>query len=204
MAIDQFIYETAINEGFSPATAKIIVAQARLESSNYDSNVFKNNNNLYGMKFVGQPLANRGTLAPFNERSSTCQSGGVCRDRDHYAKYISFQDSVKDVLQRLYKKERKGIGFNELKDVTDPYEFANKLKQRDYFGMYDYSTPQGKEEAKKYGGGLENRLKKVVIDESYKGQIKKLNYFLIGLTVLGISYYVYWLIKVKKVWRVSA
>ena len=69
MALDQQIYNIAITEGFTPTTAKLIVAQARLESGHYGSDVFKANNNMYGMKFVGQPLATRGSLAPVSERS---------------------------------------------------------------------------------------------------------------------------------------
>ena len=69
MDIDQSIYNTAIEEGFSPMSAKLIVAQARLESGHYGSDVFKANNNMFGMKYVAQPLATRGTLAPPNERS---------------------------------------------------------------------------------------------------------------------------------------
>jgi flagellum-specific peptidoglycan hydrolase FlgJ len=54
--IDQDIYNMAIAEGFSPISAKLIVAQARLESGDYSSNVFVNNNNMFGMKYVGQTL----------------------------------------------------------------------------------------------------------------------------------------------------
>jgi hypothetical protein len=74
--IDKSIYNTAIEEGFSPTSAMLIVAQARLESGHYSSDVFKANNNMYGMKFIGQPLATKGTLAPFKERSKICKEGG--------------------------------------------------------------------------------------------------------------------------------
>ena len=67
--LDQTIYQMAVEEGFTPTAAKFVVAQARLESADYGSNVFKNNNNMYGMKYVGQSLAERGTAAPASERS---------------------------------------------------------------------------------------------------------------------------------------
>ena len=165
MSLDQEIYNMAIAEGFSPTSAKLVVAQARYESANYGSNVFKNNNNMYGMKFVGQSLATRGTLAPPNERSESCKSGGACKDSDYYAKYKIPSDSAKDVIQRLYRKTRNGIGFNELKDVKDASEFATKLKTRNYFGFKDITTPEGKAEANKYALGLNARLILVSISE---------------------------------------
>jgi hypothetical protein len=197
MTLDQEIYNIAIKEGFSPTSAKIIVAQARLESANYGSNVFNNNNNMYGMKFVGQPLASRGTLAPMNERSSSCQNGGTCVDRDYYAKYDKPSDSAKDVLQRLYKKTRKGIGFDELKNVKDADEFATKLKTRDYFGFKDISTPEGKAEASKYAMGLNARLILVNVVEFYENNKKKINYTIMGLALIGITSLAYWYYKNK-------
>jgi hypothetical protein len=197
MTLDQEIYNVAIKEGFSPTSAKLIVAQARLESANYGSNVFNNNNNMYGMKYVGQPLATRGTLAPLNERSSSCQNGGTCSDRDYYAKYKTPSDSAKDVIQRLYKKTRKGIGFDELKNVKDAYEFATKLKTRDYFGFNDISTPEGKDEANGYARGLIARLVNVSIVEFYENNKKKINYTIVGLALIGLTSLAYWYYKNK-------
>jgi hypothetical protein len=197
MSLDQDIYNLAIAEGFSPTSAKLIVAQARLESSNYGSNVFKNNNNMYGMKFVGQPLATRGTLAPMNERSSGCKSGGNCVDRDFYAKYSTPSDSAKDVIQRLYKKTRNGIGFNELKNVKDANEFATKLKTRNYYGFADINTPEGKAEVNKYTLGLNARLLLVNIVEFYQENKKKINYTSLALALFGVSWLAYWYYKKK-------
>ena len=195
MTLDQEIYNTAIKEGFSPTASKIVVAQARLESANYGSNVFNNNNNMYGMKFVGQSLATRGTLAPMNERSKDCQNGGTCVDRDYYAKYSKPSDSAKDVIQRLYRKTRNGIGYNELKDVKDAQEFANKLKTRNYFGFADISTTEGQNEANKYALGLNARLLLVNVLEFYDNNKKKINYALMGLILLGVSSLSYWYYK---------
>ena len=72
MTNDQLIYNTAIKAGFKPTAAKLIVAQARLESADYTSPVFRNNNATSGMKYIGQPLARRGTLAPYKESSDGC------------------------------------------------------------------------------------------------------------------------------------
>jgi hypothetical protein len=180
--------------GQDPAT------QARLESANYGSNVFNNNNNMFGMKFIGedkQPLATRGTIAPLNERSESCKSGGTCVDRDYYAKYKYPSDSAKDVIQRLYKKTRNGIGFNELKDVKDAQEFANKLKTRNYFGFYDINTPKGQAEANQYALGLNARLLLVNVLEFYKENKKKINYTTFAIVVLGFTALGYWYYKKK-------
>jgi hypothetical protein len=178
---DQDIFDMAISEGFNPRVAKYIVAQARLESSDYGSPVFEKNNNMYGMKFVKQPLATRGTLAPPSERSKTCIDTNVCKDSDHYAKYKTPIDSPRDVIQRLYKKERKGVGFAQLNSSKTPDEFASLLKQRDYYG----GTPQH------YASMLKAKLLKMNIVETYAKYKKPIDYTLIGVTLIGASYILY-------------
>lgn len=173
MNYDQMIYEAAIEEGFSPTAAKLIVAQARGESGDYTSNVFQKNFNLFGMKFVGQPLATRGTLAPASER----KCGGNC-DSDYYAAYPSPKESAKDLVGRLYKITRNGIGFNELKNVSDTTEFANKLKQRGYFGV----------SADQYRRLLDYKLLKVNVYEVIK---KNKGTISIGFILLGVGIYLY-------------
>jgi len=151
---DQPIYNNAIKAGFTPTSAKLIVAQSRLESADYTSNVFKNNNNMFGMKFVGQPLATKGTLAPESERSC----GGNCNS-DYYAKYNTPADSARDLTERLFKITRNGIGFNDIKNSTDALDYAIKLKKRGYFGAT----------AQSYAAGLNAKLKKIDISGNNTG-----------------------------------
>jgi flagellum-specific peptidoglycan hydrolase FlgJ len=181
MAYDQEIYNIAIQEGFTPITAKLIVAQARLESGHYGSDVFKANNNMYGMKFVGQPLATRGTLAPPSERSNSCNQSNVCKDSDHYAKYKSPTDSAKDTIQRLYKITRKGVTFEQLRDSKDADEFAKLLKIRGYYGAIE----------SEYARVLKSILLRVKVVEFYKEYKKPINYGLIGLILVGFSFFTY-------------
>jgi hypothetical protein len=197
MDIDQSIYNTAIEEGFSPTSAKLIVAQARYESGHYSSDVFKANNNMYGMKFVGQPLATRGTLAPPNERSESCKNGGTCVNSDHYAKYTSIQNSARDTIQRLYKKTRKGIGFEQLKNVANATEFANKLKTRDYFGFHSIDTEAGKQEARGYAKTLDSILLRIKVVNFYKRNANTINFTTLGIVVLGLTGIAYWYYKKK-------
>lgn len=182
---DQQIYNAAIEEGFTPISAKLIVAQARVESGNYGSNVFKNNNNLFGMKYVSQPLAQRGTLAPLNERSCS----GNC-DGDYYAKYNSPADSAKDLVGRLYKKTRNGIGFIEIKNSIDSTDFATKLKKRNYYGFGAYGTPQADKEISSYAAGLTSRLRTIKVLEYYNNNKTIIN-LLVGIVLIGGSIYYY-------------
>ena len=195
MSIDQQIYNLAIQEGFSPTASKLIVAQARYESTDYTSNVFNNNNNMYGMKYVGQTLAEKGTLAPDKELSSSCKNGGQCLNSDYYAKYKSPSDSAKDVIQRLYKKTRNGIGFEELKDVKDAQEFANKLKTRNYFGFYDINTPEGQEEANKYAKNLNYKLLKIQVLDFVRSHSTPIKYGFVGIIILSLTAVSYWMYK---------
>ena len=158
MTNDQIIYDTAIKAGFTPFTAKLVVAQARFESSDYTSPVFRNNNATSGMKFIGQPNARRGTLAPFNERSAGCQAvtqnqvGGFgpppCVNSDHYAAYNSVADSAADKINRLYSKTMGGVTSDQLKNAKDVDEFAKLLKKRSYYGFGKYGTDLGNKEQK--------------------------------------------------------
>lgn len=201
---DQEIYNVAILEGFNPTVAKLIVAQARFESANYGSNVFKCNNNMYGMKYIGQPLAQRGTLAPAAEVSigctptgSGCQRFGTgnCKDRDFYAKYNSPADSAKDVITRLYKITKNGVGFNELNKATDATSFATLLKKRSYYGFGTYGSSVADSEIKNYAAGLRSRLLVVNVLDFYETNKTAVNLTVIGLVLIGISGYFYYLSK---------
>lgn len=189
MTNDQLIYETAVRAGFTPTAAKLVVAQARLESADYTSNVFKNNNNTSGMKFIGQPLATRGTLAPMNERSQTCRAGGECKDSDHYAKFKSVADSASDKINRLYEKTMGGVTPAQLKNAKDADEFAALLKRRSYYGFYPYSTEQGKKEAAGYAAGLRAKLLRFQVIEFVRKN--KVPIAVVAVAAIGISFLMY-------------
>lgn len=189
---DQIIYNVAISQGFTPTSAKFVVAQARYESSDYDSSVFMKNINTSGMKFVGQSLATRGTLAPFSERSAGCQAVSVgqvggqgaypCKDKDHYAKFKSVEDSAKDVIERNYKLTMKGVTPEQLKAATSPEQFASLLKKRGYYG--------GSES--QYAAGLKAKLLRIqVVEFVYKNR----NTLLIGIVLVCIGTYLFYLKK---------
>lgn len=184
---DQIIYDVAIQNGFTPTAAKLVVAQARFESADYTSNVFKNNLNTSGMKYIGQALATRGTLAPLSERSTTCKNGGVCVNSDYYAKFQSVADSAKDKIERNYNKTLGGVTPQQLKNAQSADEFAALLKKRNYYG-----APQSQ-----YATGLKAKLLKVNILQFVKKNPKTSAG--IGLLVGGlIVYYIFYVTKIIK------
>ena len=156
--IDQAIYNTAIEQGFNPTAAKLIAAQARFESADYNSAVFRANNNTSGIKYIGasQLNAQRGSLAPANER--TC--GGTCNG-DYYAKFNTVQDSINDKIVRLYNKTMRGVSPEQLKASTDTTEFATLLKKRGYYGPSAFGTSGAQSEINNYAGGLRAKLLKI-------------------------------------------
>lgn len=176
---DQLIYDVAIKNGFKPSAAKMVVAQARFESADYTSNVFKNNLNTSGMKYIGQPLATRGTLAPVSERSAKCVREGVCSNRDYYAKFASVSDSAKDKIERNFSKTIKGVTPEQLKNAQTPEEFARLLKQRGYY--------QDKETT--YANGLKAKLLRIQVVE-FVQKNKNVLTLVAGISILAISYYI--------------
>ena len=182
---DQKIYETALANGFTKEAAKLVVAQARFESNDYKSNVFVNNLNTSGMKFIGQPLATRGTLAPLSERSANCKANSVCVNSDYYAKFKNVGDSAKDKIERLYEINMGGVTPSQLKNVSTAEEFARLLKLRRYYG-----APESQ-----YANGLKAKLRLVDVDHNLamrnigKGKMTKAAmYAIYGIVLIGLSY----------------
>jgi hypothetical protein len=185
---DQIIYDTAIKQGFTPTAAKFIVGQARFESANYTSAVFKANNNTSGMKFIGQPLATRGSLAPMSERSATCRSGGTCNNSDHYAKFASVQDSATDKIVRLYSKTMGGVTPEQLKNAKTAEEFSRLLKKRRYYGPSAYGTAAAEKEISQYAAGIKLLMLRAQIVE-FVGKNK--SGLLIGVLLVATAIYLY-------------
>lgn len=194
--IDQAIYNTAIEQGFNPTAAKLIAAQARFESADYSSAVFRANNNTSGIKYIGSSQINsqRGSLAPANER--TC--GGGCNG-DYYAKFDSVQDSINDKIVRLYNKTMGGVTPQQLKDSTDATEFATLLKKRSYYGATPYGTAQATSDINNYAGGLRAKLLKINVLEFYTKNKMAVNLAVVGAVLIGLTGYFYFLKKKKVV-----
>lgn len=98
----------------NPLIPGFMVAQSAHESADWTSPVFLSCNNGFGYKYVGQKLAiSACTNAP---------EGGA------YAKYASFEDSVKDVAGWIMRRKDK---FANVQTIDD-YSLA--LQQNGYYG----------------------------------------------------------------------
>ena len=198
--IDQAIYNTAIKQGFNPIAAKLIVAQARFESADYTSAVFKANNNTSGIKYIGssQINAQRGTPAPSNERRCNLQCNG-----DFYAKFDTIQDAINDKIVRLYNKTMGGVTPQQLKDSTSADDFARKLKMRGYYGFGSLTSgdpskvAKAESEIRSYAGGMRSKLLRIQVVEFVEKN--KVNLAVVGAIIIGIAGYVYYLKKKKVV-----
>jgi len=209
-AYDQIVYDLARQEGFTDIVAKMMAAQSRLETSlngvDYNTNNFKCNNNMFGMKYAGQPLATKGTLAPSSEISSNCSPSGNdcnrkgvgnCKNGDFYARYNSPEDSAKDAIQRLFKITINGIKPEEINQATDSTSYATVLKKRDYYGFKHYGEAGAQQEIDGYAGAIRARLRRVSVTEWVADVYKnnKTNFAIVGGVLIGLTAYMYILYK---------
>lgn len=141
MTNEQIIYNTVISQGYSGNSAKILISQAKVETGNFTSNVFKTDNNAFGMKMpsVRKTTASRKSTIVMKSEGST-----------PYAHYESLADSVKDVL--LWLKNFK-INIDAIPNVE---VYAATIKNKGYFGaaLSDYQKGM-----KKYFGMLKDFIK---------------------------------------------
>ena len=197
--IDQAIYNTAIQQGFNPIAAKLIVAQARFESADYTSSVFKSNNNTSGIKYIGasQINAQRGTPTPSKERTCNLEC-----NRDYYARFNTVQDAINDKVVRLYNKTMGGVTPQQLKDSASADDFARLLKMRSYYGFGNLKgdpakVAQAESEISNYAAGMRAKLLRIQVVEFVEKN--KVNLAVIGAIIIGIAGYVYYLKKKKLV-----
>jgi hypothetical protein len=95
--------------GFSEKQSAIILAQAKFESGNFTSAVYKRNNNPFGMRLA--------------KVRKTVNAGDP--DKDQYANYTSIEQSVQDLI--LWHE------YNNIPISTDPVQYVYNLKFYHYF-----------------------------------------------------------------------
>lgn len=130
--IERKVFETArqgtkMNPGVSVDLANLIVAQTKHETATtkgnllipYTSNVFTSDNNAIGYKWVGSKYQiGPGLKAP---------------EGDYYGRYASYQDSIKELVDWLYRRQNEGV-FPDLATVKTSEEYAMYLKEAGYYG----------------------------------------------------------------------
>lgn len=120
---DTRIYLAARAAGFPKKAAELVVCQARHETGNYLSHVFKNNNNAFGMR----PAQARETTRLAEPPDGKTENG--------YAYYASIEDSVKDLA--LWFSARRVS-----KDIRSVEDYATALKAKGYYeaGLSEYMS----------------------------------------------------------------
>lgn len=106
--IGKDIYLRLIEYGFSLDMSRFLTAQAAHETANFTSSIFKENNNLFGMK-----------------RPVIRQTTAIGENKGH-AVYSSIEDSIKDMA--LYFKRR---GY--LSNYSTVGAYVKELKAKSYF-----------------------------------------------------------------------
>ena len=86
-----------------------------------------------------------------------------------------------------------GVTPDQLKSSNSADDFAAKLKKRNYYGFYSYSTVAGQKEAANYAAGLKSKLLRIKIVEFIQ---KNKTSLAIGLILLGSGLWYY--LKIKK------
>lgn len=113
------------DNGMNDTVASLAVAQAKVESQNFTSKVFRTDNNAFGYKYVGQLGASQGLPVP----SSETENGNP----KYYAHYDTVYKSGDEMARWLI---RNVPNYNT---ITTPLEYASAL-ENSKIGSY-FSEP---------------------------------------------------------------
>ena len=116
--IGKQVYLYLLELGFSLNMARFITAQAAHETGNFNSTIFKENNNLFGMK-----------LPAIRQTTATGEKRG-------HATYNTIEDSIKDF--KIYYEVRKYL-FNYSSIDT----YVKDLKAKNYFEASEQDYKEG-------------------------------------------------------------
>lgn len=147
--MDQLIFDTAKANGMPDTLSRLIVAQAKHESGNYKSPVFKSDNNFFGYKYRGQKIAKPGRTVPENE----WQKKNV---PEFYARYEKPEDSILELVNWIKRRQKEKVFPKDLSTIQTPYQYATLLKKTGYYG----------DTVSNYTKGLTRYLKTVAIAAS--------------------------------------
>lgn len=116
----KIIFDTVRGAGFPVPLSNLIVAQARHESADFTSNVYKTCLNPFGYKFIGQDLATGSCIA--------APEGG------YYAKYSRIQDAAREIVAWIRRRQVERVFPADLSTITSPAQYAQLLKSGSYYG----------------------------------------------------------------------
>lgn len=115
----QIIFNTARGDGMPLALAELIVSQARHETANFTSNVFRNDNNAFGYKYVpgAKYQVSKGT--PIGDW--------------YYARYANVVDSTHELTAWIKRRQAEDIFPSDLRLIKTADQYAALLKQANYY-----------------------------------------------------------------------
>jgi len=114
------IYNEARAAGMPVTLANLIVAQARHETADFTSNVFKSCNNAFGYKYAGQSLPVR-----------PCVNSP---EGNSYASYPAVADSVQELTAWIKRRQSEGKFPANLSEITTAEKYAELLKAAGFYG----------------------------------------------------------------------
>ena len=115
------IFEKLKNQGFNDIMSKFITSQSAFETADFNSKIFKENNNAFGMKYAGQMFA--------------------AGEKNGYANYLNVDDSVSDFV-KWYNKHRQNI-FSLPLIIFTLADYVRFLKNNNYFEALESSYLAG-------------------------------------------------------------
>lgn len=112
------------NRGLTTTLANLVVAQTKHETAvheiPYQSNAFLIDNNAVGYKLYAG--------SDYQTAAGITSSEG-----DPYGHYDTYQDSIKELVDWLYRRQREG-SFPDLATITTADQYAGLLKSVGYYG----------------------------------------------------------------------
>lgn len=115
----QIIFNTARQDGMPLELSELIVSQAKHETGDFTSNVFHNDNNAFGYKYVYGAKYQTGKGTPIGDW--------------YYAKYATIQDSAHEMTAWIKRRQNEGVFPSDLKVIKTPEQYATLLKQANYY-----------------------------------------------------------------------
>lgn len=119
MDYGQRIYNAARSMGINDTLANLIVAQARHETGDFTSKIFKENNNAFGYTFVA------------GGQYQLPSKGRIADNKQPTAMYASVEDSTKEMVAWLQRREKEGK--LKMSELTTPEAYAAALKKSGYY-----------------------------------------------------------------------
>lgn len=111
--MERKIFDLLVSLGIPETLANFIVGQARHETGNFTSNVFKDCKNLFGYSAV--PGAKK------------------CTGHSFYKAYNNTDESVIELVGWIKRRQNEGKFPKNLNEIKTPEQYANLLKSANYY-----------------------------------------------------------------------